>query len=158
MSTVPRSARHPWVRTGLMGLVPLLLPFVWVLDLDSCGHPVPVVTELTGTMVMGKFELEGWAVVVPVLLVVLLTPWLAPRVPRLGLGLRVLVHVLGLLAALLAAYGAFFAMLFAIFSERTFSGVGWIVVGSFVGSIVDAVLRVIWSTQEWLRARAPAPS
>lgn len=137
-----------------MGLVPLLLPFVWVLDLDSCGHQAPVATELTGTMVVGKFELEGWAVVVPVLLVVLLTPYLAPRVTRLGL--RVLVHVLGLLAALFAAYGAFFAMLFAIFSERTFYGVGWIVVASFVGSIVDAVLRVIWSTQEWLRSRAPA--
>ncbi len=154
MSTAARSARHPWVRTGLMGLVPVLLPFVWVLDLDSCGHPVPVATELTGTMVVGKFELEGWAVVLPTLLVLVLTPYLAPRVAKLWL--RVLVHVLGLIAALFAAWGAFFVMLFTIFSERVFFGVGWVVLGSFVGSILDAALRVIWSTQEWLRARALA--
>lgn len=155
MSTAPRSTRQPWVRTGLMGLVPLLLPFVWVLELDSCGH-APVQTELTGTMVIGKFELEGWAVALPVLLVLVLTPYLAARVAKLGL--RVLVHVLGLIAALFAAWGAFFVMLFTIFSERAFYGVGWVVLGSFVGSILDAVLRVIWSTQEWLRARAPAKS
>ena len=153
MSKAPRSTRQPWVRTGLMGLVPLLLPFVWVLELDSCGH-APVQTELTGTMVIGKFELEGWAVALPVLLVLVLTPYLAARVAKPGL--RVLVHVLGLIAALFAAWGAFFVMLFAIFSERVFYGVGWVVLGSFVGSIVDAVLRVIWSTLEWLRARAAA--
>lgn len=151
MSAAPRSSRHPWVRSGLMGLVPLLLPFSWVLELDSCGH-TPVQTELTGTVVLGRFELEGWAVAVPVLLVLLLTPYLAPRVAALGP--RVLVHVLGLIAALLATWGAFFVMLFSIFSERVFFGVGWIVFGCFVGSIVDALLRVVWSLQEWLRARA----
>ena len=136
-----------------MGLVPLLLPFSWVLELDSCGH-TPLQTELTGAMLIGKFDLEAWAVVVPVALVLVLTPWLAARVARLGL--RVVVHVLGLIAALFAAWGAFFLMLFSIFSEHAFYGVGWIVLASFAGSIIDAVLRVIWSTQEWLRARVLA--
>ncbi len=135
-----------------MGLVPLLLPFVWVLELDSCGQPIPVATELTGTMVMGKFELEGWAVVIPVLLVVVLTPFIAARVSLLGW--RVLIHVLGLAASLFAGWGALLATLFSIFTERMFHGAGWVVIASFVGSIIDALLRVVWSLREWMRGRA----
>jgi hypothetical protein len=137
-----------------MGLVPLLLPFVWVLELDSCGHPVPLETELTGVTVMGKFEVEGWMVVVPVLLVVVLIPFLAPRVQRLGA--RVLLHALGVLATLFAGWGAVLAMLFTIFTDRTPRGLGWVVLGAFAASIVDAGLRFVWSLQEWLRARALA--
>lgn len=149
-----RSTRHPWVRSGLMGLLPVLLPFAWVLELDSCGHPVPLETELTGTMIIGKFELEGWMVVVPVLLVVVLTPFLAPRVQRPGL--RVLVHSAGLVAAVFAGWGAFFAMFFTIFTERVPKGAGWVVLAEFAGSIVDAILRVVWSALEW-RASRVAP-
>lgn len=151
MSPEPRSARHPWVRSGLTGLLPVLLPFAWVLELDSCGHPVPLETEITGTMIIGRFELEGWMVVVPVLLLVVLTPYLAPRVQRLGL--RVLLHVAGLGAALFAAWGAFFAMFFTIFTERVPRGVGWVVLAAFVGSIIDAMLRVVWSAMEWRASR-----
>ena len=67
---------------------------------------------------------------------------------------RVLAHVIGLAAALLAGWGAFFAMFFAIFSERMAKGVGWLVLAAFAGSIIDALLRVAWSTQEWLATRA----
>ena len=140
----------------MMGLLPLLLPFVWVLELDSCGHDIPLEKELTGTMVLGKFELDAWLVVLPVVLLVVLTPWLAPRVARLGL--RVWVHVLGFLAALFAAYVGFFAMFFAIFSDREPRGVGWVVLGTFVGSVLDALLRVVWSTLEWRRSKAQPPA
>jgi hypothetical protein len=136
-----------------MGLVPFLLPFVWLLELDSCGHPVPQTTEVTGSMIVGKFDLEGWLVIVPVLLVVLLTPFIAPRVANLGW--RVLVHVLGFVATAFAAYGAFFAMFFTIFSTREAKGVGWIVIALFSGSVIDALLRLIWSIQEWRSARQP---
>lgn len=146
-----RSTRHPWVRTGLMGLVPLLLPFVWLLELDSCGHQVPLATELTGVMVVGKLELQGWMLVVPVLLLVLLPPYFASRIPRLGW--RVLLHAVALLAALVAAWGAFMVMFFTLFTEREPRGVGWVVVAAFAGSVLDASLRVGWSTQEWVRAR-----
>ena len=134
-----------------MGLIPLLLPFVWVLDLDSCGHPVPLATELTGVMVMGKFELDAWMVVVPVLVLVVLAPYVATKIPRLGW--RVLLHSLSLLAAGFAAWGAFMSMLFTIFSEREPRGAGWVVLGAFAGSMLDASLRLVWSTQEWVQAR-----
>ena len=153
----PRSTRQPWVRSALVGLVPLLLPFVWVLELDSCGQPaVPRATDITGTMVVGKFELDGWAVVIPVLLVVVLTPFLAPRIQRLGA--RVFVHALGLLATVFAAWGAFFAMLFTIFSERSPKGAGWLVLAAFAAAIIDAGLRFGWSLQEWLRSRVKPAS
>lgn len=135
-----------------MGLVPLLLPLVWVLEVDSCGGSVPTEKEITGTMVVGKFELEGWAVIIPVVLAVVLTPFIAPRIEKLGW--RVLVHVVGLAAALFAGWGAFFAMFFTIFSSRTAKGAGWLVLAAFVASLLDALLRAAWSTQEWLAARA----
>ena len=135
-----------------MGLVPLLLPFVWVLEVDSCGHAVPFEQELTGATVVGKFEVDGWMVAVPVLLLVVLIPFVAPRVQRLGL--RVWLNALGVLATLFAAWSAFLVMLFTIFSERTPKGAGWLVIAAFTGSIVDAALRFGWSLQEWLKARA----
>lgn len=134
-----------------MGLVPFLLPFVWVLETDSCGSAVPTQSEITGTMVIGRFELNGWLVIVPVLILVLLTPFAANTLERVGL--RVLVHLLGLAAALLSGWGATFAMLFTIFSDRQAEGVGWLVLACFAGSVLDALLRVVWSTREWLQAR-----
>ena len=83
-----------------------------------------------------------------------LTPFLAPRVASLGA--RVLLHVLGLASALLAGWGATFAMLFTIFSERVAAGVGWLVLGAFAAAIIDALLRLGWSAQEWWRARRAA--
>lgn len=135
-----------------MGLVMFLLPFVWVLEVESCGQSVPKETQITGSMVVGKLDLEAWMYVLPVALVVLLTPFITPRVPRLGV--RVLINVLGLVAAGLAGWGGFLIMFFTIFSERLVQGVGWLVLGAFAGSILDALLRLIWSIQEWLRARA----
>jgi hypothetical protein len=134
-----------------MGLVPLLVPFVWVLEIDSCGHSVPLEKEITGTMVVEGFGLEAWMMSIPVLLAVVLIPYLAPRVQRLGL--RVWLHVAGLVAAVLTGWTGFVIMHFAIFSERMVAGVGWLVLAAFAGSIVDALLRVVWSAQEWRAVR-----
>ncbi|MDP3154637.1 MAG: hypothetical protein Q8N23_18305 [Archangium sp.] len=152
MSSEPRSTRRPWIRSGLMGLVPLLLPFVWVLELDACGHAVPLEKELTGLMVFGRFDVEGWLLVAAVMLAALITPYLAAKVSQLGS--RVWLHVVGLVAAGLAGYVAFFGMFFTLFADRVVRGVGWVVLAAFALSFVDAVVRVVWSTQEWLRARA----
>lgn len=139
-----------------MGLVPFLLPFVWVLESSSCGGAVPAETELTGTMLLGKFEVEGWLVVAPVLLATMLTPFFANRLLRAGP--RVWVHLLGLVAAVTSGWGAFFAMFFTLFSEREARGLGWVVLGCFAGALLDALLRLGWSTQEWWRARPPRPA
>jgi len=80
MSSELRSTRRPWIRSGLM-------------ELDSCGHAVPLEKELTGLMVFGRFDVEGWLLVACVMLVALIAPY-------------------------------------------------------------PAALRAVWSTQEWLRARA----
>ena len=134
-----------------MGLVPLLLPFVWVLELESCGHAVPIEKEITGLMMFGRFDVEGWLLVASVMLVALITPFLAMKLSHLGY--RVWIHVAGLIAAGFAGYGALFGMFFALFADRVVRGVGWLVLACFLGSFVDAVVRVVWSTQEWLRAR-----
>jgi len=63
------------------------------MELDSCGHAVPLEKELTGLMVFGRFDVEGWLLVACVMLVALIAPY-------------------------------------------------------------PAALRAVWSTQEWLRARA----
>lgn len=139
-----------------MGLLPFLLPFVWLLEVDSCGGSVPRTEEITGSMIVGKFDLEGWMVIVPTVLVALLTPFLAPRVKRLGL--RLLVHVAGFVAVSLMAYGAFFAMFFTIFSTREAQGVGWIVLAVFVGLLIEALARLGLGLSELLAARrAPSP-
>lgn len=135
-----------------MGLVPLLLPFVWVLELDSCGHAVPLEKEITGLMVFGRFDVEGWLLLAAVMLVSVSPPFLAAKISHLGH--RVWLHVAGLVAAAVAGYLSLFGIFFALFADRVVRGVGWLVLAAFAVSLVDAVLRVVWSTQEWLRARA----
>ena len=141
-----RSSRQPFVRAGLMGLVPLLLPFVWILELDSCGH-APTETPITGLELVDKLHGDVWAIFLPAVLVCVVTPFVALRlVAPLG---RMLVHVLGLLAALLTGYAAGFVMFFSLFTNRTARGVGWLVIALFVASVIDAALRVVWSVREW---------
>lgn len=140
-----KSSRQPFVRAGLMGLVPLLLPFVWVLELDSCGH-APVATQLTGLELVGKFNGDAWAITIPALLLCVGTPFLAARLAAPGW--RLVVHLAGLVAAGFSAYAAAIVMFFTIFSSRSARGVGWLVVALFVGSLLDALLRVFWSVRE----------
>lgn len=139
-----------------MALWPLLIPFVWVLEIDSCGNRPPIQNELTGKVVLGALEVEAWLIVVPVLLVLILTPFIANRLRRLGA--RVWVHLLGFAAALFSGWAAGFAMFFTIFREREARGAGWLVLAAFFGAVLDALWRLGSSFAEWRRARrAPDP-
>ena len=133
-----------------MGLVVPLLPLVWVVEVGSCGQGAP--EEITGTKIASTIDVEGWLMSAPVLRVLALIPFLAPLIQRLGL--RVWVHVLGLVAAAMAGWGGMVIMFFSIFSERTPTLVGLLVLAVFAALIIEALLRVVWSTQEWMRLRA----
>lgn len=146
--------RWPALRGGLLGLVPLLAPFVWVVEVDSCGH-APRSSELTGVDVLTRMDADGWAVAAPVLGLVVLTPWLAARLAAPGW--RLLVHVVGLIASAFALWGAGMVLLFTIFSQRTPRLAGLVYLAAFLGLVVDAVVRVTWSVQALLHARRPAP-
>ena len=112
--------------------------------------------ELKGTTIVQGLDLEEWLVVVPVLLAVVLTPFLANLTERLGA--RLLLHLLGLAGAVLGGWAAEFVLFFTLFATRTATGVGWLVGALFLSCIIDALLRVVWSAQEWFRARAHARS
>jgi 3-methyl-2-oxobutanoate hydroxymethyltransferase len=56
-------------------------------------------------------------------------------------------------AALLEGAGAGMLLFFSIFTDRQPRPAGWVFLGLFVLSSLDAVLRVVWSVQEWLASR-----
>lgn len=154
MSVTARSTRLPWLRAGLLGPLPLLLPFAWVLDASSCGTPggTTVHTPMTGLQLVAQFDLSAAAVIVPIILVSVLTPWLATRVATPAR--RAWVHVLGLVAAALAAYGSWFALFFTIFSTRDVLPAGVAVLCLFVAGVFDALARLVLGVQEWRATRA----
>lgn len=145
-----RSNRLPWLRGGLFGPVPLLLPFIWVLELNSCGGNTQT-SEYTGLEVIAKFDAEFWALFLPVLAFSVVMPVVAARliVPVH----RLLFHVIGALGALFAGYLAAMVLFFAIFAERRAQGVGWLVLALFGAAVLDALLRVGWSFREWRESR-----
>lgn len=149
--TTRRSARYPWARGGLSGLILLLTPFVWIVDVSSCGGQGPVATEITGLVLLGRFDvvLTSWLVGCWALAVA--TPFVANRVQRAGA--EVWVQLLGLVATGLFSYVGMFGMFFTIFSDRTprLAGVG--VISVFAAMGLDAVTRVGFSVQQWWRAR-----
>jgi hypothetical protein len=149
MSLTARSTRLPWLRAGLLGPLPLLLPFAWVLDSSSCGAPggATVRTPMTGAQLLGQFDLAAAAVPGVVLLVSALTPWLARRVVEPAR--RFWVHALGLVAAALAAYGSWFALFFTIFSTRDVLPAGLAVLTLFAGGVLDALTRLGLAAREW---------
>lgn len=150
-----RSNRVPWLRGSLLSFVPVVLPLVWVVELDSCGSS-PKSTELTGLELVKKFDVEAWAVVVPALLLAISTPFVARALS--GLGQRMAVHVVGLLATAFNVYAALMVMTFSIFTERIFRAAGAAVMTAFVASFGDAIWRLVWSIQEWRAARvSPSP-
>jgi hypothetical protein len=148
-----KSARRPWIRGGLLGLVPFLLPFVWVLDVESCGD-APKEETLTGLALARRIPAEDWLVVVPVLLVVALTPFIAAALRQPVL--RLVAHLVGLLGTVVCMYGGWVTLFFTIFSTRVVKAPGWVMVGLGAGLGVDAVMRVVWSVQEWWSARRAA--
>ncbi len=146
----PPEDRWPWLRGGLLGLVPFLLPFVWVVEINSCSD-APRRTELTGVDVVLRFDAEALAVVLPVLAVAIATPFLAARLA--GPGPRLLVQAVGLLASAAALWGASFALFFGLFSQRSLRPAGFASLLCFVGLVVDGVLRFALGGRAWLQAR-----
>lgn len=142
-----RSNRLPWLRTGLMGLVAPLLPFVWALESNGCSGPKTV--EHTGLQIVSRFELDAWPVLAAVLLLASVTPLVARYRTATPAGYVVWLHVLGLVACGLSAYGAAFAIFFTIFAEREATPVGWLVIALFLGCVLDALARVGLSVREW---------
>ncbi|MBL8915140.1 MAG: hypothetical protein JNM17_30830 [Archangium sp.] len=149
-----KSNRRPWLRGGLFGPVPLLLPLVWVVELNSCGGSTQT-TEFSGLELLAKFDAEFWALFLPFLSISIAMPLFAARliVPLH----RMLFHVIGFVAALFTGYLAFMVLFFAIFTERRAQGAGWLVLALFTGACVDALYRLFWSVQEWRETRK-APS
>lgn len=148
------SNRRPYLRGGLFGPVPLLLPLVWVLELNSCGGSTQT-TEYTGLEVIAKFDAEFWAVFVPVLTISIAMPLIATKliVPLH----RMVFHGLGALAAIASAYLAFLVMFFAIFSERRAQGAGWVVLSLFTAAAIESLVRLWFAISEW-RASRKAPA
>jgi phosphotransferase system glucose/maltose/N-acetylglucosamine-specific IIC component len=98
---------------------------------------------------LGIFEKLGWesaVVIVPTLLVLVATPFLANRL--VNPVLRLVAHLVGVVAAVFSASAAAFALTFSIFTQRRPWGAGWIFLGVVVGCLVDALLRVVWSEKE----------
>lgn len=138
-----------------MGLVAPLLPFVWALESNGCSGPKTV--EETGLKIVSRFELDVWPVLALVLLIAITTPLIARyRVPSPA-GVVVWLHVLGLVACALSAYGAVFAVFFTIFAEREATPVGWLVISLFVGCVLDALARVGFSIAEWRLTSSASP-
>lgn len=137
-----------------MTFAPLLLPMVWVVEFDSCGTS-PKSTEITGLELISKFDLEAWAIVAPVLLISLATPFIAMPLQRAGQ--RLMVHVVGLLASGFAVYAVVMVLTFTLFSERMFRAAGAAVAATFIGAFGDAVWRLIWSVVEWRAERHGPP-
>ena len=112
------STRAPWTRGVLMALWPLLVPLVWVTQIDSCEGHAATRRDLTGIEVFSHFDLEGWLVA----------------------------SAFGLLLMS-------FLLTFTVFDVREPRAAGLMVQTIFASAVLDALLRVVWSIREWLRAR-----
>lgn len=156
MSAAPPSRRLPWLRGSLYGLIAALAPFTWAVEVDGCGHAPPIVTEHTGLEAASRVDLEGWVVIVPTLLLAIATPFVATRVRA---GWSALVQGLGLVATGFVAYVTWFVLFFSIFTERSLRAAGWLVAGTAVATVLEAVARTAEATREWWaqRPRVTAP-
>lgn len=145
------SARAPWTRGVLMALWPLLLPLVWVTQIDSCEGHAPTSIDLTGIDVFAHLDLEGWLGFIACAVVMVATAPLAMRVARPAW--RVGLHLLGLVASAFGLLLMSFLITFALFNARELRAAGLVVHVIFGLAVLDALLRVVWSIREWLRAR-----
>lgn len=130
--------------------MPLLLPLAWVVETSSCSGPAPVETPLTGLSLLGSFDLEAAAFIVPALLLSLAAPLVASRFAG---GRRVAVHALGLVGAGLSAWGASLVLFFSLFSTRELLPAGLAVLVLFCSGVVDALGRLALGLAEWRAAR-----
>lgn len=152
--TTRRSVRYPWARGGLSGLLMLLTPFVWVVDVSSCGGNGPVQTELTGLALLGKFDLEWTSLVLLSMAFTVLTPFMALKVTRAAW--ESCVHVLGLVATGFFVWLGHMTMFFTLFTDRSPYGVGVLVLAVLLALLIDAGARLVFSVQQWRRAAVRA--
>ena len=145
-----RSVRYPWARGGLSGLLLLLTPFVWVVDVSSCGGNGPVQTELTGLALMGKFDLEWTSWVLLTMFFTVLTPFVAMKVARAGW--EIFVHLLGFVATGFFVWLGNMTMFFTIFTDRSPRAAGVLVIITLLSLILDAGARLVFSVLQWRRA------
>ncbi|PZR05392.1 MAG: hypothetical protein DI536_32495 [Archangium gephyra] len=117
----------------------LLTPFVWVVDVSSCGGNGPVQTELTGLALLGKFDLEWTSLVLLSMAFTVLTPFMALKVTRAAW--ESCVHVLGLVATGFFVWLGHMTMFFTLFTDRSPYGVGVLVLALLLALLIDAGAR-----------------
>jgi hypothetical protein len=141
----PRSARWPWTRASLSGVIGVLLPFTWVVQLDGCTQTLG--RSSTGIDLLREVQLglPDLALVLALFALVIAGARWAGMIrqapPRLGL------HVLSLIATGALAFRG----LSLVFGEqviRTLQPAGYLVITALVACVVDAVVRVVLGAQE----------
>lgn len=128
----------------------VLTPFVWIVDVSSCGGNGPVEKELTGLALAGKGDVEFtlWTVAALVLCVAL--PFVAVK---LRAGHEVWLQLLGVAATGMFVWLASFMMFFTIFSERSPRPAGVLALLTLAAMAGDALLRFGLSVQQWWSTR-----
>jgi hypothetical protein len=147
----PGSIRHPWSRSVLGAAIGLLLPFVWVLEVEECGSHESV--ELTGMDLVRQLEPEEpevWGLVLAAALC-LAAPWIAAAMVRVSH--RLGVHVAGLVVSLLTSLFGTAMMFLTVFSHRTLRLAGNVALVLLVLLSVDAIVRFGLGLREWLEKR-----
>jgi len=146
---LPRSGRWPWTRAGLSGVVALMVPFTWVLQIDGCTEMVE--GRATGYDLLRDLDFT-WpdAALAAVLFVVAILTPKAAAFAETKRG-RVWIHVAGLVAtAVLVARGI--SLVTGTTQIRSVQPAGIIVLLALLGAFADAVARVARSTMERMDA------
>jgi hypothetical protein len=146
----PRSARWPWARGGLSGIIAMLLPFTWVIDLDGCTASIE--GRRTGFDLLRDLPFDALDLVLVVFLLTLAIA--APRWAGLAerSSTRLGVHIAGLAATAALAFEGL-SLLFGRVEVRAIQPAGYLVLASLLGCFVDAIARVVLGTVEWNEER-----
>jgi hypothetical protein len=153
-----RSAQWPWARAGLSGLVAMLLPFTWVLQIDGCTQTLE--GTRTGVDLLRSLYLEPldlWLALVLLAFVVFAPRW-AAMIPHAST--RLVLHVAGLVSTAALAFEGL-SLLFGAGEIRTLQPAGYLVLLALLASCFDAALRVVFGSIEWSAERVvatPLPS
>ncbi len=141
--------RWPGLRAALGGVLPLLLPVPWVLEVKGCdGHGEPQLR--TGVDLLAELPPASVAVVVLGLALLVALPFLARgRSP----GRAALLHLAGVADAALLLWLGWMVLFFTIFEERTLKPAGAAVMGLLGALGVDALVRAGLSARAWWRGR-----
>jgi hypothetical protein len=135
----PKSLRWPWTRTSLSGVIALMLPFTWVLQIDGCSETVE--GRATGYDLLA--DLHFTAPDLTLALVLFVVALFAPRAAWVAGGPkpRLWVHAAGLFAtAILVARGI--SLVIGTTQIRSVQPAGLVVLVALVTAFVDAIARV----------------